>query len=150
MVNLDEQLLTYIRIGLLIVLWLFVFLALKAMRRTTTVGITQANTGGGHARASRRRHAEGPVFVQAGGQQMALEGLNQITFGRSQSNTFPLADDYASGTHARLTRSGSSWVIEDLDSRNGTFVNGIRIDQPEKVDTSSEITIGQTPVRLVA
>ncbi|MDY6049426.1 MAG: FHA domain-containing protein [Corynebacterium sp.] len=149
MVNLDDQLLGYIRIGLLIVLWLFVFLALKAMSRTTAPVIAE-QTGRHGQGGLRKSKGSQPQFVQAGGQQMALTGINQITFGRSQSNTFPLADDYASGSHARLMRSGNSWVIEDLDSRNGTFVNGVRIDQPEKVDINSEITIGQTPVRLVA
>src|SRR5205823_3691716 len=38
-----------------------------------------------------------------------------------------------SGRHARLTRAGETILIEDLGSRNGTFVNGRRIDRPTPV-----------------
>ena len=47
-------------------------------------------------------------------------------------------------------RRGSEWVVEDLESRNGTFVNGVRIDQPEVVGADSEIKLGRTTVRLNA
>lgn len=70
--------------------------------------------------------------------------------GRSGSCTLVLEDDFASGTHARMfTRSGL-WLVEDMDSRNGTFLNGQRIDQPEQLSAGQEIRVGQTTVRLDA
>ena len=39
--------------------------------------------------------------------------------------------------------------MEDLDSRNGTFVNGVRIDQPERVTVGTDMKMGRTIVRLM-
>src|SRR5699024_10215107 len=57
---------------------------------------------------------------------------------------------YASSRHARLFRRGSQWFVEDLESRNGTFVAGNRIDQPEQVGVNTDIKMGRSTVRLVA
>ena len=139
----EENILLAVRIGVTVLLWLFVLLALRALKNDTRL---QQVTSGARPRLGRKG---APQWVRAGNEQVNLAGLTEVTLGRSPSNTFPLIDDFASGTHARLTRRGNDWIIEDLDSRNGTFVNGYKIDQPEAVDTSSEIKIGQTIVRLV-
>ena len=59
-----------------------------------------------------------------------------------------LNDDYASSHHARLLPRGGEWFLEDLDSRNGTFLNGQRVEQPEKLQPGMEIRIGRTTLRL--
>lgn len=69
--------------------------------------------------------------------------------GRADDNDFVLGDDFASARHARLFRRGSDWFVEDLDSRNGTFVDGYRIDQPERVQVGTDIKMGRTIVRLM-
>ena len=80
---------------------------------------------------------------------MAVSTLEEVVMGRSPDCTFQLGDDFASARHARLFRRGSDWFVEDLDSRNGTFVGGYRIDQPERVGTGTDIKVGRTTVRLV-
>ncbi|MGO2574450.1 MAG: FHA domain-containing protein FhaB/FipA, partial [Corynebacterium casei] len=84
------------------------------------------------------------------GSHMALSGLEDFTLGRAQDCDFVLGDDYASSRHARLFRRGSQWFVEDLESRNGTFVGGSRIDQPEHVGVNTDIKLGRSTVRLVA
>lgn len=140
----EENILLAVRIGVTVLLWLFVLLALRALKNDTRTQVVTA------APSRPRLGRKGtPTWVRAGNEQVNLSGLTEVTLGRSPSNTFPLVDDFASGTHARLTHRGNDWIIEDLDSRNGTFVNGYKIDQPETVDTTDEIKIGQTIVRLV-
>ena len=143
---LEDQIQQYMQYGVVVILWIFVAIAIRAMARDTR----RAAGGGASASKRARKLKKGaPRYVQAGDQRLDLDGLTEVTLGRSPTNTFPLADDYASGTHARLMLRGTSWILEDSDSRNGTFVNGVKIDQPETVDTTSEIKIGQTLVRLV-
>lgn len=56
---------------------------------------------------------------------------------------------YVSGRHCRLEYDGSTWTIEDLNSRNGTYVNGRRIEGKTIVAASDVITLGRTvPLRL--
>ena len=69
--------------------------------------------------------------------------------GRANTCDFVLGDDFASSQHARLFRRGSQWFIEDLESRNGTYVAGTRIDQPELVGVGTDIKMGRSVVRLV-
>ena len=87
---------------------------------------------------------EGPLR----GSHMEIASVEDVTIGRGPDNDFQLGDDFASARHARLFRRGSEWFIEDLDSRNGTFVQGTRIDQPERVSVGTDIKMGRTIVRL--
>lgn len=55
-----------------------------------------------------------------------LETVQSI--GRAPGNTICVADGSVSSNHARIVRSAEGFVIEDLNSRNGTFVNGERVE----------------------
>ncbi|MCA9299457.1 MAG: FHA domain-containing protein, partial [Phycisphaerales bacterium] len=52
-----------------------------------------------------------------------------VTIGRHPSCTIRSADDQLSRMHCVIEQNGSGWVVRDLDSRNGTKLNGIRIDE---------------------
>lgn len=153
----DSVIMSGLRIGLLILLWLFILVALNAMRR-------DANKAAGSYQALKSDSAKAPrvkgraqpareikiVNGPLAGSHMALSGLENFTLGRAQDCDFVLGDDYASSRHARLFRRGSQWFVEDLESRNGTFVAGTRIDQPEHVSINTDIKLGRSTVRLVA
>src|SRR5512137_2486955 len=50
-------------------------------------------------------------------------GAEDLSLGREEGNTIVVASDQASRRHARITVSGASHVLVDLDSTNGTFLN---------------------------
>jgi predicted component of type VI protein secretion system len=50
-----------------------------------------------------------------------------VTIGRQPDNTVSVDNPAVSGRHARIARDGDGFVVEDLESRNGTFVNGERV-----------------------
>ena len=50
-------------------------------------------------------------------------GAEDVSLGREEGNTIVVASDQASRRHARITVSGGSHVLVDLDSTNGTFLN---------------------------
>ena len=152
----DSVIMSGLRIGLLILLWLFILVALNAMRRDANkaAGSYQAlkaepaapRVKGRTVSAREIKIIDGPLA----GSHMALSGLEDFTLGRAQDCDFVLGDDYASSRHARLFRRGSQWFVEDLESRNGTFVGGSRIDQPEHVGVNTDIKLGRSTIRLVA
>jgi len=76
------------------------------------------------------------------GRAFPLDG--PITLGRSAENTIPLEDDQASRRHARIDPQGGAWVLEDLGSRNGTFVNGQRIGQAVRLQAGDQVQMGNT------
>jgi pSer/pThr/pTyr-binding forkhead associated (FHA) protein len=66
----------------------------------------------------------------------------ETSIGREIENDIViLNDDYISRKHARLKKTGDGFEIEDLGSRNGTFVNGSRIQQ-QRVNLGDEIWLG--------
>jgi ABC-type multidrug transport system ATPase subunit/pSer/pThr/pTyr-binding forkhead associated (FHA) protein/ABC-type multidrug transport system permease subunit len=51
---------------------------------------------------------------------------------------------YVSGRHCRLERDATGWVLEDLGSKNGTFVNGVRLEGKARVTPADTITLGRS------
>lgn len=149
----DSALVLGARFGLLILLWLFIFLVMGAQRRDIkTASAAQRMAGSAGAPTPSRREKAREIVVVEGplqGSHMDISTLEALSLGRADDNEFVLGDDFASSRHARLFRRGSEWFVEDLDSRNGTFVAGMRIDQPERVQVGTDIKMGRTIVRLM-
>ena len=72
----------------------------------------------------------------------------QLTIGRSSESGLVIRDDYTSTHHARLMLWDENWVIQDLDSTNGTFLDGTRVTLPTEVPPGVPITIGTTIFEL--
>ena len=66
--------------------------------------------------------------------------------GRGAHNDVRLADDSVSGAHATLTRRANGWVVLDLGSTNGTYVDGERITGERRLDGSCELRFGNVKV----
>jgi pSer/pThr/pTyr-binding forkhead associated (FHA) protein len=87
------------------------------------------------------------VHRPAGVELVPLEA-DRVTVGRTSSNDITLASDgKVSRLHAVLERLSETWCIRDLGSRNGTFLNGERVDRDRVVRPGDEIRVGGT--RLV-
>lgn len=67
---------------------------------------------------------------------------NEMTIGRDPSCEYPLSYPMVSWRHAKLTRTGRGIEIEDLGSKNGTFVDGKRISGRVLLQTGSQIGLG--------
>jgi len=76
-----------------------------------------------------------------------LEG-ELITIGRDPSNTLTIADAEVSRHHARLTAQGGKFVLEDLGSTNGTFVNGKRLSAPYVLRSGDVVSFGEKIVLM--
>ena len=72
----------------------------------------------------------------------------EITFGRDTSNPIPLPHKTVGRQHATLTLGARSVELEDLGSKNGTYVNGKRIDGRTPVKFGDAIAIGPFRIAL--
>jgi len=72
----------------------------------------------------------------------ALEG-DLIAIGRDASNDISVNDAEVSRRHARLTFQGGKFVLEDLGSTNGTYVNGQRLTGPRVLKSGEVISLGE-------
>lgn len=71
-----------------------------------------------------------------------------LTIGRSSESGLVIRDDYTSTHHARLMLLGDIWVIQDLDSTNGTFLDGSRVAVPTQIPLNTPVRIGTTSFEL--
>ncbi|CAL9514292.1 pSer/pThr/pTyr-binding forkhead associated (FHA) protein [Streptomyces glaucescens] len=166
----SELTLTVMRLGFLAVLWLFVIVAVQVIRsdlfgtRVTQRGARREaarpqqaarqappqqrqQPAGGRA----RRNAPTKLVVTEGtltGTTVALQGQT-ITLGRAHDSTIVLDDDYASSRHARIypDRDGQ-WIVEDLGSTNGTYLDRNRLTTPTPIPLGAPIRIGKTVIEL--
>ncbi|TFD53520.1 FHA domain-containing protein [Cryobacterium sp. Hh7] len=71
-----------------------------------------------------------------------------ITIGRSADSSLVIRDDYTSTHHARLMLWHDEWMLQDLDSTNGTFLAGTRVTVPTKIPLNATVKIGATSFEL--
>ena len=97
-----------------------------------------------------RRSAARELVVTAGTRQgTRIElGAGPVTIGRAAENTLVLDDDYVSGRHARLFPHEGAWVVEDLGSTNGTYLDRTRLTAPMVLPLSTPVRIGRTVLEL--
>ncbi len=76
-----------------------------------------------------------------------LEG-DQLMIGRDSSNAVAISDAEVSRRHARLTFQGGKYVLEDLGSTNGTFVNGQRLAGPHVLKAGDVVALGEQIVLM--
>jgi len=76
------------------------------------------------------------------GASFTLEG-DQLTIGRDATNEIVINDAEISRRHARLTFQGGKYVLEDLGSTNGTFVNGQRLAGPRVLKAGEVVQFGE-------
>jgi pSer/pThr/pTyr-binding forkhead associated (FHA) protein len=96
------------------------------------------------------RSAPQQLLVTAGALAGTSLGLTdqQITIGRADDATLVLGDDYASTRHARLFPQDGQWLVEDLGSTNGTYLDRQKVTQPTPVPIGVPIRIGKTVLEL--
>jgi serine phosphatase RsbU (regulator of sigma subunit) len=75
-------------------------------------------------------------------------GDGELSVGRSTACDITLPDRFLSRRHARVFATENGWHIEDLGSRNGTFVNGTRVDAPTPVKPGDIITLSASMISV--
>lgn len=80
------------------------------------------------------------------------ESWERLTVGRGAGTDLALAwDSEVSRVHAELVRLGEDWVVvDDGLSRNGTFVNGERIERRRRLVDGDDLRVGDTEIRYRA
>jgi pSer/pThr/pTyr-binding forkhead associated (FHA) protein len=154
--------LTLIRVAFLAVLWLFVIAAVGVVR-TDLFGPAVSSRQQRRQQKPQRPQAARParpgraargapqrLLVTGGSLAGTSIGLadQQITIGRANDATLVLSDDYASSRHARLFPQNGQWIVEDLGSTNGTYLDRQKVTQPMPVPAGVPIRIGKTVLEL--
>lgn len=81
------------------------------------------------------------------GKVFPVEG-EDISIGREPGNSVVINDAEISRRHSHIQLRSGAYVVEDLGSTNGTFVNGIRLSGPHALKAGDEISLGEQ-IKLV-
>jgi serine phosphatase RsbU (regulator of sigma subunit) len=69
-----------------------------------------------------------------------------VSIGRASDCTIPIKDRYLSRKHAEIVPVGATWMLKDLGSANGTYLNGSRVERDEQLRTGDRIRLGDTEI----
>ncbi|GAA4162588.1 hypothetical protein GCM10022286_21680 [Gryllotalpicola daejeonensis] len=122
-------------------------LAGLAIDRTGSVPVVPTANG-------KRTHATvftASKLVITGGPRAGVEyelTSEPLTIGRSSESGLVIRDDYTSTHHARLMLWNNEWMLQDLDSTNGTYLDGERVTAPTQVPLDTPIKVGMTTFEL--
>ncbi len=168
----SELTLLLLRIGFLVLLWAFVFAVVYSLRsdlfgvkvRRMPEPQAAAVPAAAVAAAPAKAPAAAPPakggkattstvtrIIITSGPKSGLElplGTEALTIGRSSESGLVIRDDYTSSHHARLLLWGEQWMIQDLDSTNGTWHDGARVTAPVPVLVGAPIKVGATTFEL--
>ena len=161
----SELALFLVRTGFLVLLWIFIFSIISVIRadlfgQKVVSRVAQANVPtvfsspavAGSAPTQQAELKATKLVVTAGdkvGTEIALAG-RQITIGRAGDSDLIVDDEYASTHHAKLVFINGDWLIQDLDSTNGTFLDGQKVSTPVAVAMNTQVRVGQTTFELRA
>jgi pSer/pThr/pTyr-binding forkhead associated (FHA) protein len=161
----SELALTLIRLGFLALLWAFVMITVLVLRRDLKQPAdarpmaTRSTRGARQPKAPRAEKVKAPKASKVKGTKLVVtEGplagtvvpldTAQVTIGRAPDSTIVIDDDYASSRHARVYSSEGTWVVEDLGSTNGTWIERTRITTPTVLPVGAPLRVGRTTLQL--
>ena len=153
----SDQLLAVLKLCLLALLYLFflrVLWAVWAQTRPVRVreGATAAARGSGSRGRSTRRassRADRLVVVEPPelvGREFPLG--DELTVGRAAGCQITLDDTFVSQLHARVFRRESQYLVEDLGSTNGTYLNRTKVAGPMVIQSGDRLQVGNTIMEL--
>ncbi|MEV0382961.1 FHA domain-containing protein [Nonomuraea sp. NPDC050643] len=153
----SELTLLLIRLAFLAVLWFFVIAAVGVIRtdlfgsRTAVASARKAAKPAKPVAKPKSKKGEPRQLIVTGG---PLQGTTidltemPITIGRANDATLVVTDDYASSRHARLFPQDGQWIVEDLGSTNGTYLDRSKVTRPTPVPLGVPIRVGKTVIEL--
>jgi hypothetical protein len=154
-----------LKIAFLVVLYLFVWRVVRAAGRMPKVtpgaphvadsmiisakAAAAAGLGSGAAQSRRAVHlvVQRSPSLEAGA-VFAVDSA-PVTIGRGGQNDLVLdGDEFASSRHAKIEARGDGVWVQDLDSTNGTFLNGARVVGAERMSPGDVLRVGETDLRV--
>lgn len=150
----DDALLNALKFVLVGVIYLFFMRVLRAvwaeLREPAPSHVANANAPARAPAAptskisgSRKTPAILRVIEPPERKNQSYELREEVTVGRAEGCHIKIDDTYASQLHARIYRSGGGYVVEDLGSTNGTFLNKRKLKSPHPLHTGDRVQIGR-------
>lgn len=147
--------LTLLKLVLLALLYLFLVRVARAVtvdlygeRRRGAPTPPRPAIANGQRRGGKRPPRELVVHPPEGRPTVVPLQTETVTLGRSPTMTVPLADVYVSDEHAQVAPDEEGWIVRDLGSTNGTYLNGAKVTQPTPIAAGDQLRLGKTRIEV--
>ena len=143
-----------LKFGFLAILYLFVFWvarsSLKELRSTTSPAPEATGFYAVDDSPARAASDAWLVVKTGGGLDVGrrFDLFGGVSIGRSTDADIRIEDRYASQIHLRIYPRGGGYYVEDMNSTNGTFLNGSQLDGSAELQHLDRIQIGDTEFRF--
>ena len=147
-----------LKFGFLVLLYFFVYRALRVAALDVTGGAAASRAAvpaaaPKHARRS-RGSAKAPrkllVLDDRGSKAGTFRLEEPLQVGRADACQIRLGDTYISQFHARIYPRDGAWYVEDLGSTNGTYLNQRKLTGPSELHAGDLLRLGKTTLELRA
>ena len=144
--------LTVLKIALLVLLYFFVWRAVRAVV-IDLYGPRDRQRERPRERSKPARKGRGAptkvVVLNEGGARVSTHRLTgALDIGRDSACAIRPDDTYLSQQHARIFERNGSWVVEDLGSTNGTYLNQQKVTVPSQISPGDRIRVGKTVLEV--
>lgn len=124
----------------IVILYVIIYYALKIMYK-------DVKNGSKKRRPARTGISYGLEVINSGSGKDLKEGSiipirSDVSLGRKDTNSIVLRDQHVSGNHAKIILRNNGLFLEDLNSTNGTFLNGEKVNGKVKLTKKDELRVG--------
>jgi hypothetical protein len=155
-----EEVLLILKIAFLVLLYLFIWRIVRTASRDLRLPqesfvLAPSSPAAQQLAAAAAPATHGRLIVLKSpaadeGHQLILNAA-PVTVGRASQNDLGLeGDEFASARHARFEPRRDGVWVEDIGSTNGTYLNGVRLDEPRRLKPGDVVRIGETDLRFDA
>jgi pSer/pThr/pTyr-binding forkhead associated (FHA) protein len=116
-------------------------------RREASAGRPSKRSGGGRD-AVRAAPSQLVVHQPDAKPEVVVLDSHDVTFGRAEASTVVLSDPYTSDHHARVYLTDGRWLVTDLGSTNGTYLNQVKLTAPAEIAAGDQLAVGKTVVQV--
>jgi hypothetical protein len=151
-----EYILFVLRVVFIFALYFFIIMVARVLSRELTTPSDAASP----VSAPGRPQARGPVtpgvaylIVVDGAESSLLRGAtldvrSGNVVGRAAGTDISLADAYTSSEHARFRQVGERWMLDDLESMNGSYINGQRVRGSQPLADGDTVQLGRVVLQF--
>lgn len=152
-----EYILFILRVVFIFALYFFILMIVRVLSRELTTPVD----AGAQAVAPGRPFARGAVtagvaylVVVDGADSGVLRGTaltvrSGNVVGRAAGTDISLSDAYTSSEHARFRQVGERWMLDDLESMNGSYINGQRVRGSQSLADGDTVQLGRVVLQFV-
>jgi hypothetical protein len=152
-----EYILFVLRVVFIFALYFFIIMIARVLSRELTTPADIAAPGGATVRPKGRGAAisgRAYLVVVDGAESGILNGTALTVhpgtlIGRAAGSDIQLSDAYTSSEHARIRQAGDRWMLDDLDSMNGSYLNGQRVRGSQPLADGDTVQLGRVVLQFV-